>query len=119
MIAVQLGTAGPHDGVLGLRVTGALDFDTCDIFIRQATRILDAHPALRALELDCSHLSGIDSMGLSTLLALRRRLDKDHVTLNLTRRSARLEQLLTITGTLDYLHGETAPAAGAPPGPGR
>ncbi|MFE9808928.1 hypothetical protein [Streptomyces sp. NPDC005548] len=51
-------------------------------------------------------LSGIDSMGLSVPLMIRRRTDAARVRLHLDERPPQLERLLEITGTLDHL---TAP----------
>ncbi|MER5946553.1 STAS domain-containing protein [Streptomyces sp. NPDC001904] len=104
----HLAVAGLRDGVLTLVLAGALDYDTSDAFTRQAGQVLDEHPAARVLRLDCAGLLGIDSMGLSTLLALRRRLDGAGTALHLTARPRSLERLLTITGTLEYLIGEPA-----------
>ncbi|MFD8566836.1 STAS domain-containing protein [Streptomyces sp. NPDC057694] len=133
--ALHLADAGLRDGVLILVLAGALDYDTSDSFTRQTERILDDRPAPRVLRLDCAALTGVDSMGLSTLLALRRRLDRTGTTLDLTARPRSLERLLTITGTIDYLVGEPespqseqepvgaesqpAPREGAPPHRGR
>ncbi|MEU6845333.1 STAS domain-containing protein [Streptomyces sp. NPDC046716] len=127
----HLAVAGLRDGALTLVLAGALDYDTSDSFTAQTGRVLEDHPAARVLRLDCAGLLGIDSMGLSTLLALRRRLDGAGMTLDLTARPRNLERLLTITGTHEYLIGEPtssqteqepagaesqpAPLEGAPP----
>ncbi|MFJ4713633.1 STAS domain-containing protein [Streptomyces sp. NPDC088785] len=103
-----LAVSGLRDGVLTLAPAGALDYDTSDSFLAQAGRFLDDHPAARVLELDCAGLLGIDSMGLSALLSLRRRLDAAGMVLRLGARPRNLERLLTITGTRDYLIGEPA-----------
>ncbi|WP_394428297.1 STAS domain-containing protein [Streptomyces sp. SGAir0957] len=103
--ALHLTASGPRDGVLTLAVEGALDYDTSGYFTDHAGRALLDHPGIRVLRLDCSALSGVDSMGLSTLLGLRRRLDTLGAGLRIVERSARLDRLLTITGTFEYLVG--------------
>ncbi|MEU6387878.1 STAS domain-containing protein [Streptomyces sp. NPDC046939] len=103
--ALHLTASGPRDGVLTLAVEGALDYDTSGHFTDEAARALLDHPGLRVLRLDCSGLSGVDSMGLSALLGLRRRLDTLGASLRIAERSPRLDRLLTITGTFDYLVG--------------
>ncbi|MFI0242160.1 STAS domain-containing protein [Streptomyces sp. NPDC016845] len=103
--ALHLTASGPSDGVLTLTVEGALDYDTSGYFTDHVGRALMDHSGIRVLRLDCSALSGVDSMGLSTLLGLRRRLDTSGASLRIVERSARLDRLLTITGTFDYLVG--------------
>ncbi|MEV1025948.1 STAS domain-containing protein [Streptomyces sp. NPDC050264] len=108
--ALNLSTSASRDGVLVLQVDGALDYDTSGYFLKYATQALADHPDTRALRLDCAGLSGVDSMGLSTLLGLRRRLDQADATLHIDERSPRLDRLLTITGTFEYLVGAAASA---------
>ncbi|MFD6925675.1 STAS domain-containing protein [Streptomyces sp. NPDC059944] len=85
-----------------LDMHGYLDHASVDDFLAAATSHLPA-PGLRTLRLDCGGLTGLDSMGLSTLLMLRRRTDAAGVVLHVDHRSPALERLLEITGTLDYL----------------
>ncbi|MFJ8826580.1 STAS domain-containing protein [Streptomyces sp. NPDC102467] len=103
--ALNLESSASRGGVLTLRVTGALDYDTSGYFTRHATEALADHPATRVLRLHCAGLSGVDSMGLSTLLGLRRQLDEVGAALRIVERSPRLDRLLTITGTFEYLVG--------------
>ncbi|GAA2313788.1 STAS domain-containing protein [Streptomyces kunmingensis] len=103
--ALNLAVAEARDGALTLQVVGALDYDTSGHFTAYTSRALADHPGLRVLRLDCAGLSGVDSMGLSTLLGLRRRLDAAGASLHIAERSPRLNRLLTITGTFEYLVG--------------
>ncbi|MFZ3554511.1 STAS domain-containing protein [Streptomyces sp. BH055] len=105
-------TVGMSGGVLTLRAAGRLDHDSSGHFTHHVTRALGEHPATRTLRLDCGGLDAVDAMGLSALLSLRRRLDGLGTTLRLTGRSARLDGLLTVTGTFGHLIGEAGPAAG-------
>ncbi|MFJ4716329.1 anti-sigma factor antagonist [Streptomyces sp. NPDC088785] len=104
--ALSVTADAPRDGVLTLRVAGELDYETDDTFTRLTDAVLDAHPDVGVVLLDCAGLSGIDSMGLSLLLTLRRRLDRDGLALRITRRTARLDRMLRITGTFAHLAGE-------------
>ncbi|MET9495632.1 STAS domain-containing protein [Streptomyces sp. NPDC006552] len=125
---LRLGLTGTDDGVLALQVDGALDYDTSGHFTAYTDQLLADHPATRVVRLHCAGLGGVDSMGLSTLLGLRRRLDAVGATLEIVERSTRLDRLLTITGTFEYLvgtdgaaEGEQEPSSaesGAAPGPG-
>ncbi|WP_353946575.1 STAS domain-containing protein [Streptomyces sp. HUAS MG91] len=99
----------PCDGVLTLRVAGELDYDTDAIFTRLTEAALHGRPDVGTVLLDCAELRGVDSMGLSALLALHRRLDRDGLTLRITGRSPRLDRLLTVTGTFEHLVGEAEP----------
>lgn len=110
--ALRVATVGMSDGVLTVRAAGTLDHDSGSHFTHHVTRVLDEHPATRTLLLDCGGLDTVDAMGLSALLSLRRRLDGLGATLRLTGRSARLDGLLTVTGTFDHLTGGVAAAAG-------
>ncbi|MET7744534.1 STAS domain-containing protein [Streptomyces sp. NPDC005385] len=95
---------------LVVRVDGDLDHETCDelrstveqnLTVRHSAggRLLDLHLVFAGLR-------GIDSMGLSALLMIRRGTDAARVRLHLDERPPHLERLLEITGTLDHL---TAP----------
>ncbi|MFE2537807.1 STAS domain-containing protein [Streptomyces sp. NPDC059371] len=97
-------TREPSDSAsaVHLDVHGYVDYESVEYFMAGAIAHLSA-PGLRALHLGCGGLNGLDSMGLSTLLMLRRRTDAAGVTLHLDHRSPALERLLEITGTLDYL----------------
>ncbi|MFD6824653.1 STAS domain-containing protein [Streptomyces sp. NPDC060085] len=85
-----------------LDIHGYLDHSSVDDFLAATTSHLPA-PDVRTLRLDCGGLTGLDSMGLSTLLMLRRRTDAAGVVLHVEHPSPALERLLEITGTLDYI----------------
>ncbi|WP_420037289.1 STAS domain-containing protein [Streptomyces sp. cg28] len=102
----------PCDGVLTLRVAGELDYDTDGTFAGLTGAALDQHRSVGTVLLDCAELRCVDSMGLSALLTLHRRLDRDGLTLRITGRSPRLDRLLTVTGTFEHLVGEAAPDEG-------
>ncbi|MFD6493959.1 STAS domain-containing protein [Streptomyces sp. NPDC060188] len=112
--AMEVITAPSSDETLvRLEVHGFVDYDCADHFLALASRPLEAGPGLRALHLDCKHLDGLDSMGLSMLLMLHRRTTAAGVTLFLDNRSPSLERLLDITGALDYLAPGHADSLGA------
>ncbi|MBO1330403.1 STAS domain-containing protein [Streptomyces sp. VRA16 Mangrove soil] len=120
--ALNVTTLGLRDGVLRVRVAGALDYDTSEQLTRHVAQELETHPAVRTLCLDCTELGTVDSMGVSVLLSLRRRLDERGAALRLVERSARLDRLLSVTGTYEYLIGEAtgereSTAADFEPGP--
>ncbi|MFI9648216.1 STAS domain-containing protein [Streptomyces sp. NPDC052040] len=106
-----------------VRVLGDLDYETCDELVSTVDGRLARWPAdgppLTALHLDFAGLGDVDSMGLSALLAIRRRTDAAAIDLRLDERPPALQRLLEITGSLDHL---TAPfedtRAGEQPGTG-
>ncbi|MFJ6699534.1 STAS domain-containing protein [Streptomyces sp. NPDC091272] len=101
---LRLATDPATDGEsLHLAVHGYLCHDNADEFLDEATGLLTAHPGIRDLHLDFTHLDGLDSMGLSVLLMLHRRTTAARVTLHLDARTPALERVLTITGALAYL----------------
>ncbi|MET7827079.1 STAS domain-containing protein [Streptomyces sp. NPDC005386] len=102
---------GAPDGVLRMQVSGYFDYESADDFLAATTQPLETVPGLRHLHLDCAGLTGLDSMGLSMLLMLHRRTTVAEVILHLDNRTAALDRLLEITGTLTYLIPETAAVA--------
>ncbi|MFB7244037.1 anti-sigma factor antagonist [Streptomyces populi] len=103
---------------LVIRVGGDLDHETCDELMRAVDQNLPG-AGLLELRVDFAGLEGVDSMGLSTLLMIRRRTDAAGVRLHLDRRPRVLDRLLEITGTLEHLTaprdghgGERSPGAG-------
>ncbi|WP_338692967.1 STAS domain-containing protein [Streptomyces sp. Q6] len=104
--ALNITTAGASDGVLTVRIAGALDYDTSTHLTDYVGRALDEHHEVRVLRLDCAGLECIDSMGLSVLLGLRRRLDLAGGGLRLVGRPLRLDRMLTVTGTFEHLVGD-------------
>ncbi|MET7746680.1 STAS domain-containing protein [Streptomyces sp. NPDC005385] len=113
-LRVTTAQAGATGGVVHLQVTGYLDYDSADSFLAATTHPLTSAPGLRHLHLDCAGLTGIDSMGLSMLLMLHRRTTAAAVILHLDNRTAALDRLLDMTGTMDYLM-PTAAASGQQP----
>ncbi|MEU5047755.1 STAS domain-containing protein [Streptomyces griseorubiginosus] len=96
-----------------IEITGDLDYDTADLLLEEATARLSARPGLEDLHLHCAGIGMVDSMGLSILLMIRRRADAARVRLHLDDRPAQLDQLLGITGTLEYLTAQPATGAAA------
>ncbi|MER6694287.1 STAS domain-containing protein [Streptomyces minutiscleroticus] len=103
---------------LELAIRGDLDYDTGDEFSTAVNEALDAHvrrhgTALRHLHLDCAELRAIDSIGLSALLALRRRTHPAGVTLYFRHEPVYLTRMLEVTGTTEYLTERAGPAPDA------
>ncbi|MFE0775066.1 STAS domain-containing protein [Streptomyces sp. NPDC058861] len=99
-------------GSLHVRVSGDLDYDTCDELVDAVTeRLTEGGPPPRGVRLDFAELTHIDSSGLSALLLVHRRAGAVGATLYLDNRPDFLERMLRITNVLDHL---TGPAAGQP-----
>lgn len=98
------------EGTVRIELHGDLDYDNADRLLDTVTGQLAAHPRLEHLHLDCGGLGVVDSMGLSVLLMIHRRTSGAGVHLHLDHRSAQLDRLLAVTGTMDHL---TAPESGA------
>ncbi|MFJ9244396.1 STAS domain-containing protein [Streptomyces sp. NPDC101776] len=96
-------TAVDTETTVRIDLHGDLDYDNADAFLETVTGRLAARPGLRDLHLGCAGLGCVDSMGLSTLLMIRRRTDEAGVLLHLEERTPELNRLLTITGSLEYL----------------
>lgn len=96
-----------------VRIAGELDSETTDEFVDATTRLLEAHPGLRALRFDCAELTFCDSAGLSGLLLVERRTSATGVALYLDNRPSYFERVLDVTGILEYL--TTRSAADQPP----
>lgn len=109
-------TAEAEGGTVLVRVTGDLDLDTCDELLKTVERCLDDRrerpEGPHDLHLDFSGLDTVDSMGLSTLLTIRRCTDRAGVRLHLDARPLGLERLLDITGTLHHLTAPRAESSG-------
>ncbi|MFD0304913.1 STAS domain-containing protein [Streptomyces sp. NPDC059517] len=99
---LRLTTVDTEDRVR-IELDGELDYETADSLLAAATAVLSARPRLHDLHLHCAGLDNVDSMGLSILLMIRRRVDQAGVRLHLDDRPTTLERLLTITGSLEYL----------------
>lgn len=91
-------------------IEGDLDYDSSQQLLDETLGQLSRHTGTRHLRLDCSRLVTCDSMGLATLLAVRRATSTAGVRLHLDGRPASLDRVLRLTGTLGHL---TDPPAGA------
>ncbi|MFF3565370.1 STAS domain-containing protein [Streptomyces sp. NPDC002574] len=100
--ALQLATVYTEDTV-HIEITGDLDCDNVELLSDEVTAQLDARPHLKDLHLHCAGIGTVDSMGLSVLLMIGRRTRAARARLHLDDRSAKLDRLLAITGTLEYL----------------
>ncbi|WP_433544158.1 STAS domain-containing protein (plasmid) [Streptomyces sp. CA-294286] len=96
-----------------IQLHGALDHDHADLLLAEVDRRLAARPHLRDLHLHCGQVTSVDSLGLSVLLMVHRRTAAAQVRLHLDDRSERLDRLLDVTGTLEYLTTASSPTAAA------
>ncbi|MER6033866.1 MULTISPECIES: STAS domain-containing protein [unclassified Streptomyces] len=99
---------------LTVRVSGELDYDTCDDLVDTVVDGLAEQPAPRHVRLDFAALTWIDSMGLSALLMIHRHTRAAGAALHLDNRPDVLERMLRHTNVLGPL---TAPVAAGEPGP--
>jgi anti-anti-sigma factor len=99
--------SGPTGGTGSVAVAGDLVHVNATDFLRIVTDELSANPELRELRVDCTELEICDSMGLSVLLMLRRRVDALDVALRVLNRPYSLDRMLELTGTFEYLTGVT------------
>ncbi|MBY8880102.1 STAS domain-containing protein [Streptomyces sp. PLK6-54] len=90
---------------LTVTVDGPLDFDTSEELLETVGKTLAEFREEPLLALDLGGLTLCDSMGLSALLAIRRRTTAEGVRLVLLRRPRLLDRLLELTGTAEYLIG--------------
>jgi anti-anti-sigma factor len=102
------------DATVHIELHGDLDYDHADQLLEAVTATLGAHPRLADLHLHCAGLGAVDSMGLSALLMIHRRAGEAGVRLHLDDRTANLDRLLTLTGTLEHLTTFPTGAAQAP-----
>ncbi|MFJ9606176.1 STAS domain-containing protein [Kitasatospora sp. NPDC101176] len=98
---------------LTVEVEGDLDHETCDALLTDVTTGLSARPSVTTVHLDCSAMTMCDSMGLSTLLQIRRHTDAAGLSLLIEPRPALLDRVLQLTGTTDYLL-RRSPGSGSP-----
>ncbi|GGQ28535.1 anti-anti-sigma factor [Actinomadura coerulea] len=96
---------------LRIEIEGDLDFSTADGLVATVRTQMEDNPDVRDLELACGGMGVCDSAGLAALLMVRRRTSAAGVHLSLTGRSAQLDRLLDITGTLHHLTGASAETA--------
>ncbi|WP_329174707.1 STAS domain-containing protein [Streptomyces sp. NBC_01477] len=106
---LRLTTVDSEDTVR-IELHGDLDYDNAEVLLAAVTAKIADNPRLGHLHLHCAGLVDVDTMGLSVLLMIRRRTRHAGVRLHLDGRTAQLDRLLDVTGSLDYL---TAPADGA------
>ncbi|MFJ3581731.1 STAS domain-containing protein [Streptomyces sp. NPDC090127] len=118
-------TSLPHPSQLPLRLThvdgpdtarfelhGDLDHFWADVLQEAVERVLAERGGLLDVYLHCAGLTAVDSSGLSALLMIRRRTGAAGVRLHLEDRPSRMDRLLELTGTLDYLTTPEAEAQG-------
>ncbi|MFE2853648.1 STAS domain-containing protein [Streptomyces lavendulae] len=105
-------TCSASHGTVHIELSGDLDHHHADRLVEAVDRLLAGYPAPQDLRLDCADLSAVDSSGLAALLMVRRRTDSAGVGLHLDGRTAQLNRLLELTGTLNHL---TAPTSAAQP----
>ncbi|MDI5961264.1 STAS domain-containing protein [Streptomyces sp. SL13] len=106
------------EATVRIELRGDLDYDNADRLLAAVTGQLAGRPRLEHLHLHCAGLGTVDSMGLSVLLMIHRRTGEAGVRLHLDDRTARLDRLLTITGTLEHLTASPNGAASSPAGAG-
>ncbi|SDC51410.1 STAS domain-containing protein [Streptomyces prasinopilosus] len=107
---LSLPTETPH--TVRLALVGDLDHEIGDEVLHQVLRALHGGEDVRDLRLDCRDLGAVDSAGLAVLLQIHRRASGDGTGFHLDHVGPRLERLLRITGTYEYL---TTPQQAAPP----
>ncbi|MFD9687189.1 STAS domain-containing protein [Kitasatospora sp. NPDC059146] len=93
----------PRPDTITVVVEADLDHETCDALLSAVTTELSARPGASTLQLDCTAMTMCDSMGLSTLIQIRRHTDAAGLRLRIDPRPALLDRLLHLTGTFDYL----------------
>ncbi|MFE6751793.1 STAS domain-containing protein [Kitasatospora purpeofusca] len=93
----------PLPATVTLPVEGDLDHESCDTLLATTTAAMSTQPAGGVVRLDCTAMTMCDSMGLSTLLQIRRRTDAAGILLLIDHRPAVLDRLLHLTGTFDHL----------------
>ncbi|MEW1926231.1 STAS domain-containing protein [Streptomyces sp. NPDC088360] len=112
---LRLTTVDTEDTVR-IEVHGDLDYDNADHLLHAVTTKIAQHPRLRDLHLHCAGLDVVDSMGLSILLMIHRKTSAAVVRLHLDDRTAKLDRLLRLTGTLDHLTAPLTDTANSPLG---
>ncbi|MER6639023.1 STAS domain-containing protein [Streptomyces microflavus] len=99
---LRLTTVDAQDSV-HIEVHGDLDYDNADLLVTEVTTQLTTRPDITDLYLHCAGLGAVDSMGLSALLMIGRRTYEAGTRLHLDERPSKLDRLLGLTGTFDYL----------------
>lgn len=98
--------AGRH--VHRVAVHGDLDHDTADALLAAVDARLAGESGLRELHVDCAGIGFVDTHGLSVLLMVHRRVRAAGARFVLLHRTAALERLLALTGTLEHLTADDA-----------
>lgn len=114
-------TARVDPAVAALALDGELDYDTTPALLAAVRGILDDHPGLRAVRLECALLRFCDTMGLAGLLQLHAATHERGISFAVCDPSPALHRLLGITGTVELLtdrprHRHQLPSAGPPAG---
>ncbi|MFI8307058.1 STAS domain-containing protein [Streptomyces sp. NPDC085927] len=116
---LPLAADAPHTVCLAL--VGDLDHEVGDEVLHQVLHALRGGEDVRDLRLDCRGLGTVDSAGLAVLLQIHRHTSGDGTGFHLDTMGPRLERLLRITGTYEYLttpqqappSARSAPSAGS------
>ncbi|ALG12036.1 STAS domain-containing protein [Kibdelosporangium phytohabitans] len=99
-----ISTSEPH--TLKVHVGGELTFGNAEDLDALIAEQLLRLPEVRDLFIDCADVAAVDSMGLSVLLMVKRRAQQANAQLHLDNRPARLERMLTLTGTYAHFTGQ-------------
>ncbi|MFF1410730.1 STAS domain-containing protein [Streptomyces sp. NPDC058289] len=91
------------DDTVRIELHGDFDHACADGLLDGVMRLLADRSDLRNLHLHCGNITAVDSTGLATLLMIRRHTDTAGVRLHLVDRTARLDRMLRLTGTLEHL----------------
>jgi anti-anti-sigma factor len=93
-----------------IRLGGELTFENAEELDVVISEHLLEFPEIQDLVLDCTDITAVDSIGLSTLLMAKRRAHQVNARLRLDNRPPRLDRMLTLTGTHAHFTEETAQA---------
>ncbi|TQM79428.1 anti-anti-sigma factor [Saccharothrix saharensis] len=88
-------------------LSGDIVYDNGDQLLVMVDELLTVH-GVRAIRLDCGGIGFCDSYGLSTLLAVRRRVAAAGAQLELDNRRPSLDRLMRRTHTFQHLTGTVA-----------
>ncbi|WP_308204727.1 STAS domain-containing protein [Mycolicibacterium flavescens] len=93
------------------RIAGDLDYGHTDDLLTAVSDLLADAGTVRDIHLDFADLTFCDSVGLSALLQVHRQTSSAGARLHLDNRPAHLERILQLTGVLDHLTADPAPAS--------
>lgn len=91
-----------------IELHGDFDYQYAAVLLDAVVGVLAEPAGPRELYLDCTDLEAVDSSGLSTLLMAKRLTDAAGVCFRLGGMPVNLDRMLTVTGTLDHLTGQSA-----------